>query len=165
MSNVRPLRMLVPLASQHFWEAFRATVAVDPTPRFYEAFYFADSEQLANELAGLVLAGTKRATAGLLWSFEAEKRPPPALGDLSVVTDWQGKPQCVIETRAVAIVPFEEVTAEFAATEGEGDKSLQYWRAAHWSYFCRECQRIGREPDPHMPIVCEEFAVVYRALQ
>lgn len=78
------------------------------------------------------------------------------------MTTWQGKPLCVIETEVVDIVPFEEVTEAFAAREGEGDKSLRYWREAHRAYFGRECQRIGREPDVRMPIVCEQFALVYK---
>ncbi|HEY6135555.1 MAG TPA: ASCH domain-containing protein [Rubrivivax sp.] len=51
---------------------------------------------------------------------------------------------------------------EFAATEGEGDGSLRYWRRAHEAYFARECERIGRVPESHMPVVCERFDVVYR---
>ena len=59
------------------------------------------------------------------------------------------------------IVPFDSVSESFAATEGEGDKTLGYWRETHWQYFSRECQRIGREPNLHMSVVCETFKVVY----
>ncbi len=45
-------------------------------------------------------------------------------GGLSVVTRFSGEPLCVIETQKVQIVPFSEVSAEFAATEGEGDGTL-----------------------------------------
>jgi uncharacterized protein YhfF len=62
----------------------------------------------------------------------------------------------------VQIVPFSEVGADFAATEGEGDGSLAYWRQAHTAYFGRECQRLGRELGLSAPVVCERFAVVYR---
>lgn len=159
----RQTRLDIPTTILPFWNAFQATLEFDASPRFYEAFYFADSESVADELAELVLAGTKRATAGLVWSFEVQDRPPPRPGDLSVVTNWQGKPLCVIETEVVEVVPFEEVTEAFAAREGEGDKSLRYWREAHWAYFGRECQRIGREPGVRMPIVCERFSLVYKS--
>jgi len=108
-----------------------------------------------------VLDGRKRATAGLLWAFEVERKPLPRPGDLSVVTRWSGQPLCVIETLAVDLVPFDDVTAEFAATEGEGDGSLAFWRQGHTEYFARECARIGRVPSGSMPIVCERFVVVY----
>jgi uncharacterized protein YhfF len=152
----------IPPSIQPFWDEFQAKVGGDALARFYEAFHFDDNEPTANGLAQLVLAGTKRATAGLVWSFEAQDKLPPKPGALSVVTDWQGKPLCVIETISVAIVPFEEVSEEFATTEGEGDGSLRYWREAHWAYFGRACKRIGREPSLRMPIACERFEVIYR---
>ncbi len=154
--------MNIPAAIHSFWEDFQASTACDVESRFYEAFHFDDNESSANELARLVLAGTKRATAGLVWSFETANKPLPRPRDLSVVTDWQRKPLCIIETKTVAIVPFEEVSEEFAATEGEGDGSLRYWRQGHWAYFGRECKRIGREPSLRMPVVCEHFEVIYR---
>jgi uncharacterized protein YhfF len=142
--------------------AYSATLAHDPSPCFYEAFHFDDNAPSADELAALVLSGRKRATAGLLWAYEAERKAPPKVGDLSVVTLFNGDPVCVIETRKVEVVRFSEVTAEFAAIEGEGDGSLTFWRAAHTAYFGRECARLGREFHPEAPVVCEEFAVVYR---
>jgi hypothetical protein len=99
----------IPRSIRPFWLEFQTVVGGDAQSRFYEAFHFDDNEPSANELAQLVLVGTKRATAGLAWSFEARNRPPPKPGDLSVVTNWQGEPLCVIETKAVATVPFEEV--------------------------------------------------------
>jgi uncharacterized protein YhfF len=145
-----------------FWQSFVETQAVDPSPRFFEAFHFDDNERSADELARLVLAGRKRATAGLVWSFEAASVPLPKVGDLSVVTNWAKTPLCVIETRRVDVIVFDEVSEEFAATEGEGDGSLRYWREAHWAYFGRECERMGRTREPSMPVVCERFEVIFR---
>ncbi|HVG79780.1 MAG TPA: ASCH domain-containing protein [Patescibacteria group bacterium] len=140
-----------------------AGAGADATSRFYEAFHFDDHEASANELADLVLRGDKRATAGLVWTFEAKGRPIPKPRDLSVVTRWDGRPVCVIETTRVDIHPYDEVDATFAAAEGEGDGSLRFWREAHWRFFSRECQRIGRTPEMKMPVVCERFEVVYPA--
>lgn len=151
----------VPSALRPFWNACRqaAGSAVDEA-RFYEAFCFGDSEALANELAALVLAGVKRATAGALWSFEAEGKRLPRPGDLSVVTDWAGTPLCLIETRSVQVMTFNEVPAAFAAAEGEGDASLAGWREAHRAFFTRECEAAGRRFSEHMAVVCECFEVV-----
>ena len=153
--------MEVPIPIRSFWKEFEAAAGYDASERFYEAFHFDDNERDANELARMVLVGTKRATTGLFWSFETAGKPIPKPGALSVVTNWYSEPLCVIETTNVAIVPFDEVTERFAATEGEGDKTLHYWRRGHWSYFGRECKRIGKEPSLQMPVVCEEFAVAY----
>jgi uncharacterized protein YhfF len=155
--------MDIPARHLAFWQAFARTRATDPTPRFLEAFHFDDNQPSADELAALVLSGRKRATAGLLWAHDAETRPLPRPGDLSIVTNFSGDALCVIETRQVDVVPFDQVSAEFAATEGEGDGSLAYWRRAHEAFFGRECRRLGRQPAPDMPVVCERFEVVYRA--
>ncbi|MEO7252670.1 MAG: ASCH domain-containing protein [Casimicrobium sp.] len=157
--------MDIPPSIVEFWRGFGAAIGEDRSSRFYEAFHFDDNESDANALAELVLAGVKRATASLVWSFESAGTSTPRPGALSVVTNWHGKPLCVIETMAVDVVPFEHVTAEFAATEGEGDGSLEYWRRAHWTYFGRECDRIGREPTQVMPVACERFKVIYHANQ
>lgn len=154
--------MTVPEPHRAFWQAFAATQPDDPTPRFLEAFHFDDNAPSADHLAALVLAGTKRATAALLWSHEHAGSPLPQPGNLSIVTDFAGRAVCIIETRRIDIVAFEDVDAEFAATEGEGDGSLAFWRRAHEAFFGRECARIGRRPEPRMPVVCERFEVVYR---
>lgn len=148
---------------REFWNRFCASVPEDPSERFYEVLHFADTESVADELAALVLAGIKRGTASLRWMYEHEMQPLPTVGGLSVVTLWSGEPACVIETRNVEIVPFEEVTPEFARLEGEGDKSLEYWREVHWKFFASECAQIGKIPSPDMEVVCEQFDVVYGA--
>ena len=82
----------VPKSVRPFWDTFQASIAYDASPRFDEAFHFDDNEPTANALAALVLSGQKRATAGLLWTNELTNKPLPAVGALSVVTDWHGAP-------------------------------------------------------------------------
>lgn len=146
-----------------FWAQAQRVVPALDTERFYEAFAFGDSEALATELADLVLRGIKLATASLVWTYEVESKPRPRPGDLSIVTSWSQRPLCIIETTAVDVVAFDAVTESFAHAEGEGDRSLAYWRRAHTDFFQRECLRIQRDPAPDMPVLCEHFRVVFRA--
>jgi len=157
------MSMPIPPNIAEFWKAFCAKRGEDCSSRFFEAFHFADNEADANGLAELVLAGVKRGTTSLVWSFEDAGRSPPGQGALSVVTYWDGTPACVIETLEVEVLPFDQVDARFAAIEGEGDGSLDYWRRVHWDYFGRECARLGRGITQDMPVACERFGVVYRA--
>ena len=154
--------MDIPPSIKAFWAEFAADLGHDPSVRFYEAFHFDDNVLNADALADLVLSGQKRATAALVWAYESGGKPIPKSGDLSVVTRFSGEPLCVIETGRVEIVPFDEVSAEFAATEGEGDGTLQYWSRAHTAFFGRECKRLGREFSADMPVVCEEFAMIFK---
>lgn len=59
-------------------------------------------------------------------------------------------------------MPYKDVGAEFAAIEGEGDGTLDYWQRIHSAYFARECERLGRDSSDTMPILCESFRVVFR---
>jgi uncharacterized protein YhfF len=154
--------MPIPVSVTELWTEYAATVGGLDESRFYEAFAFGDSDELAAELAELVLCGTKKATAGSLWTFESMGKPLPSPGDLSVVTTWSGEPLCIIETLSIDVVPFRSVSAEFAAEEGEGDGSLEFWRQAHREYFTRECARLNRAFSDDMPVSCERFRVVYQ---
>lgn len=153
--------MPLPAHLTAYWaDVCRATSRPAGTP-CYEAFAFGDSEAMAEALGALVLQGVKRATAACLWAYEAEGQPLPQPGHLSIVTRWSGEPLCVIETRSVEVMPFSQVDADFAATEGEGDGSLAFWRQAHRAFFTRDCERLDRSFTEDMPVVCERFERVY----
>lgn len=124
------------------------------------AWHFCDNEPDANECARLVLAGQKRATTPSLWYFESRRLALPEVGDLEIVTNWDGVAQCIIRTTAVDIVRFCDVTAEYAKIEGEGDGSLVSWKAVHWDYYRRERQGTSYVPDEEMPLVCQCFDVI-----
>ncbi len=148
---------------KQMWENYLKSIGENTsnTDKEYTAWYFCDNEQDADELSELVVNGIKRATASLYLSY-GNGEEPPKKGDLSIITDWNGEAQCIIETTNIDIVPYKDVTKEFAATEGEGDKSLEYWKRAHWSYFSREMKEIGKEPTEDMLVVCEKFEVVFK---
>lgn len=148
---------------REFWQAAgRAVPALSPTTG-HQIWHFGDSEQLARDLAELVLHGPKRATAGLLWDAELDPSMMPVHGGHSLVTDHAGAPLLIIRTTHVEVRPYGEVDAEFAAAEGEGDGSLAYWREAHWAYFSHRCEALGRAPSNDMPVILERFALIYPA--
>lgn len=142
-----------------FWDAAREAKPglPDAVP---EAWAFGATPEVADELLALVLAGTKTATASSLWDYEATGDQVPQAGEFSVVLDGAGEPRAVIETLAARIRPFGEVDAEHAYAEGEGDRSLAYWREVH-ERFWRNHSENPRGFEPDMPVVCERFRLVY----
>ena len=147
---------------ERMWSAFlaRRPDLVQPGDTF-SAWHFCDNQADADELAALVLAGRKRATASSLWPYQIDGDPLPCAGDFDVITDWAGEAQCVIRTISVEVIPFDAVSAEFAAIEGEGDGSLDYWRQAHRVAFERELAGYGLAFADQMPVVCQRFEVVF----
>ena len=122
-----------------------------------ERFAFGDSAEMADALLGLVLSGTKTATSGALREYEKDGGRLPRPGNRSIVLDGTGAPACVIEIVDVVLKRFDEVDSAFAHQEGEGDRSLSYWRSVHEEFFRRNG---GFKPD--MMLVCEKFRVIER---
>jgi len=123
--------------------------------------YFCADEESANTCSNLILSAEKTATCSMKYWYESGSEAMPKIGNLQIVTDWNGNPTSIIETTEVSECKFSEVTAEFAALEGEGDKSLKWWRKAHWDYFCATCQDQGLKPSKDMVLILEKFKVVY----
>ena len=123
--------------------------------------WFGDGAELAAELGDLVRRGVKRASAGLAASWDAEGDHLPRAGDLKIVIDWDGEPIAVIEVTDVRVQPFDQVDEAFARDEGEGDRTLAWWRDAHWRYFSRECHRRGAQMTQTIPVVCWRFRLIY----
>jgi uncharacterized protein YhfF len=121
---------------------------------------YGDSPELSRELLALIRDGHKRAGASLLWSYEADAEPLPMVGDIQIVVDHRHEPSIVTRVTMVEVKVFRDVSGEYAAIEGEGDGSLEYWRRTHWDFFSRECARIAREPRQDMPVVCCVFEVL-----
>lgn len=115
---------------------------------------FGDSPQLAGELVALVKQGIKRATCCSYASYKLDETPVIP-GALHIVLDGAGAPACVIRTMSLRLIRFNEMTPELAALEGEGDKSLAYWREGHKAFFTREGTF-----SPDMELIFEEFTVI-----
>jgi uncharacterized protein YhfF len=122
---------------------------------------FGDSAELSQELLALISSGRKRAGAGLLWAYEHDGEHISRAGDIEIVVDHLHAPAMVTRIVSAEILPFNEVTAEYAALEGEGDGSLKYWRWGHWNFFSRECKRIGKQPTESMLVICSVFEVLH----
>ena len=150
-------------AAYYFWQEYLATLPEGKrgTLKMPEAWAFGDGAEMADELGELVTARIKTATASLLWEYESEGNPLPKPGDFSIILDGSGSPICLIETVAVEVRPFNQVEGQFAYDEGEGHRTLEFWRDAHWRFFTRTCREIGRVPSQDMPVVCERFKLIY----
>jgi len=147
-----------------YWQKFLFTLP--PESSYHSKTYIAegwgDSPEMADELGTLIAQGTKTGTCSALWEWEAEGNPIPEVGLITIALDGRGEPLCIVETVEVSIRKYNEVDADFARAEGEGDLSLDYWRAAHKNFFSRILPKFGMEFSEDMPLVCERFRVIYK---
>ena len=147
------------MTGKQMWEAF---VAAHPEAAGtdYEAWCY--GSDAADELARLTAEGIKTATASAYPLYELEKEPLPPVGDYNVILRTDETALCVTRTTRVYVVPFRDVTTEQAWREGEGDRSLSYWREVHKAFFTEEMASAGLTFTEDMPVVCEEFEVVFK---
>ncbi|HEX8370516.1 MAG TPA: ASCH domain-containing protein [Pyrinomonadaceae bacterium] len=145
---------------QNFWREFCAKNTEIKTDEPYEIWFFHHNRESSKKLAGLVLSGKKKATASLMEN-ESDAGDGGTVGGYSIITDFDGNPQCVIQTTEVRHLPFSEVDEQFAFDEGEGDRTLEYWRRAHRKFFIECCRELEIEFDESMLISCKRFKLLF----
>ena len=116
---------------------------------------------MATELADLVVAGIKRVTASLARDYGKGREPTPKLGDFVMMLDAGGCPRFIWRTTEVTIEPVSQVDEAFAWDEGEGDRTRDWWLAAHRRYFARQASREDFRLDDEILTVFERFEVVW----
>jgi uncharacterized protein YhfF len=146
-------------AVRRMWTEYLA--ATGTRAELIGAFAFGNTPEMADELADLVLHGPKRATAGLHLDHVRDGDPVPEPGDHWIVLDGRGAPVCVVRTTDVEVKPLNQVDAAFAWDEGEGDRTLDWWRRAHHRYFAAHCARIGVPFTEDLDTVFERFDLVW----
>ena len=125
----------------------------------YEAWSFGEAP---DKLADLVLQGIKTATCSAYDLYQINTEPLPQAGDYSVILNSSEEAVCIIKTIKVYVTEFKNVSEEQAFKEGEGDRSLEYWRKVHESFLTNELASVHKEFDESTKVVCEEFEVVYK---
>ncbi|NIB88284.1 ASCH domain-containing protein [Streptococcus pseudopneumoniae] len=112
-------------------------------------------------LADLVFKGEKTATASAYDLYVLEDEPLPQVGTFDIILDSQNQSVCIVEITKVSVELFNQVSAQHAFKEGEGDKSLAYWRQVHEDFFTEWMREAGQNFTPDSKVVLEEFRKVY----
>lgn len=126
--------------------------------------HFCSDEFNANQCAELIKSGIKRATCSLKAAYDLEGEPLPEVGRLLMVLDWNQTPVCIVKITEVSVCRFNEVTAEFAYAEGEGDRSYEWWRAEHIKFFTEYSDSLGIGFTEESELVLERFERVFPIL-
>ena len=143
---------------ENYWQQFVKEKEINATS--YSAWSFGDNKQMANELAKLVIKGDKTATTSAYDLYEADEKIPE-VGEYNIILDGNHQPVCVTQTEVVEVIPFKFVSAEHAYHEGEGDRTLSYWRKVHVNFFKQAYVDAKKTFSEDIPCLCEVFKVVY----
>ncbi len=112
---------------------------------------FGNTPKDNDDLAELVQQGIKTASCSAYFP----DNDLPHVGDLFMVENSVGQALCTIKITEISILRFSDIDSRFAFDEGEGDRSLEYWRKEHESFF-----RAEGTFSHDMLLVCERFRVV-----
>ena len=145
------------MTAREMWDAF--VREKDITETEYDAWAFGDDSDM---LAELVKQGIKTATSSAYPLYEINQEPLPEDLGYSVILNSKEEAVCIIENRKVYTIPFCEVSKEHAFKEGEGDRSIDFWREVHQVFFTECMEEAGMVFDENMLVVCEEFQLVYK---
>ena len=144
---------------KNYWEKFCQANHLDTTTA-YSAWSYGNSPEMANDLADLTVRGIKTATTSAAELYEFGE-PKPYAGEYNIILNGDQKPVCITRTTVVETIPYDLVSAEHAYHEGEGDRSLGYWRKVHEPFFKQEYAQMGQNFHEKIPCICEVFEVVY----
>ncbi len=147
------------MTREEMWAAF---ILENPEAASEECDAWAYGSDAADELAMLTANGIKTATASAYPLYELEEEPIPLAGGYNMILKTDGSPVCITKTTRVSIVAYKDVSEHHAYCEGEGDRSLAYWQRVHSAFFTEEMASAGLVFTEEMPVVCEEFEVVFK---
>ena len=148
------------MKAEKLWEKYITEYGIEN--QNYDTFKFGLSDTQANELSDLVKKGIKTATSSAYILYELENEELPKEDTYSIVLDSNEEAVCIIKNSKVYITKFNEVSSEHAFKEGEGNRTLKYWKKVHKPFFEEELSIFGKKFDEEMLVVCEEFEVVYK---
>lgn len=146
------------MKAQQMWQKF-----VSVYPEYQNETYQAWSYGVVpDELARLTIEQIKTATASAYEEYAIENEALPQVGELNIILDAREEAVCITKTIKVSVVPFLEVSEKHAFKEGEGDRSLRYWREVHEDFFTKSYKQSGLVFHDNILVVCEEFKVIYK---
>ena len=86
----------------------------------------------------------------------------PVAGEVYVVEDTAEEPCAVIRLKDVKVIPFNQISWELAAQDGENE-NLKDWQDKQRAFFEEEADLCGFDFEEEMPVVCEIFELVYKS--
>lgn len=140
-----------------YWEDFMRRSRTQKTN--FETWSFTNRPNSTDMLFEMVVRGQKTAASSWFDFYDADQ-VVPKVGDYRMLLKRNGDPACIVQLKVVEVVPFKWVSQEHAYLEGEGNRSLKYWRQLHKQLFRKQAKIRGKSFSLESPVVCEVFEVI-----
>ncbi|MGF2385041.1 ASCH domain-containing protein [Lentilactobacillus otakiensis] len=148
---------ILKMDATEYWEDFMNRNQIQHAN--FETWSFTDRPNSADMLVEMVVRGQKTAYSSWFDFYDADQ-VVPTVGDYRMILRQNGDPAGIVQLKVVEIVPFKWVSQEHAYLEGEGNRSLKYWRQLHKQLFRKQAKFRGKSFSLESPVICEVFEVI-----
>lgn len=149
------------MTAEEFWKKYLKETGKPENTPFSGELSFGEDPEESSFLILQIMQEKKTVFSSSYYSFEIDRVSLPKKGNVYVITDWQDTPYAIIETIDVTTLPFNCVPWSLAKKEGEAD-TMKEWQELKSEFFEYDADVMGYNFSQTMPVVFEEFKVVYR---
>jgi uncharacterized protein YhfF len=147
---------------KQMWGEYLKSNPNDAYEEIPDADFFHTNKEDANRLGELVVNGKKKASSSLFSLYEKYNVEVPKVGKKQIVTNFEGKALAIIATIKVDTIPFNQITAAYAALDmGTNTEPLKKWKKAHWDFFESFLKESEETPSEDMLILCESIEIIW----
>ena len=151
------------MTAKELWAEFCSKKNIDINTPYKARGIGTVGEGDADRLTELILQRKKFGTNRLYDEYVLEDALDeiPKPGDYSVIFSSKGEALCVVRGYDVYVRAFGDVPPFHAYAEGEGDRSLKYWRDIHADVFKDFLDGTSMPFNQESRIICVKFSIEY----
>lgn len=146
--------------SEEFWSRCGRARPDEQLGERYSVRRIGNAPAICETLLGLITSGQKTGVFSRPDELAAAGLTPHA-GDYVVLTDFNGKPRCLVQMQECRLLKFSEVRAEHTATESPAARDLETWRGIHRGYWTPMLAAEGIEFTEDLPVLFQRFRLVF----
>mgnify|MGYP004503768845 FL=1 len=115
--------------------------------------------ELKKNIIELILSNRKKVFVSSIYTYDSFFKTMPVEDSYTIITH-KSKPACILKTLKVETVKFKDLNSK--NLEGElKDNDIDKWKSDNIGIFETECREALRVFNPEVPIVIENFELVY----
>lgn len=145
-----------------YWQKFVSSTGEPNLNNAVVTAGYAGTPEITDGLLALYLNGKKTAGSSPVEDFLVTGDRMPQVGDYWIFLNSKGEPSLILKTEKTVLNKFENIPAEIAIAEGEGDLSVAYWKKVHGELYAPYLEKWGVKDIGELTILTEYFKIVFR---
>ena len=144
---------------EEFWARCRAELPDERLGERVVVRRIGNSAEMCEQIIGLIVSGQKKGTYSLPDDL-ARAGTLPVVGDCQILTDFHGKPACLIRIDACDLLALGQIGPAELEIEGPGARDPEVWRAIHQRYWTPRLAELGQTWGDELPVLVQRFTLL-----